>query len=112
MIFMALLSRGGPESTPAHDPLARKVIQALAAVFPDHQGLAELQPHLFVFRDDVGLDGDDHVLAEDDLRALVPARAPGLKDRRVLVGAVNQVVVDAVAAPVDDLRSPLLMAPR
>ena len=34
----------------------------------------------------------------------MPLRGLGLKDRRVLVHSVDEIVVDAVAAPMDDFR--------
>src|SRR2546425_8698158 len=88
----------------ADDPLAWEGIQALTAVLPHHQRLAELKAHLLVLCDDVRLDDDHHVLAEDDLSTLVPGSRARLKNRRILIGAMDQIVVDRVAAAVDDLR--------
>lgn len=88
---------------PADDPLAREAIQALASVFAHDQRFTELQPHLFVLRDDVRLDDDDHIFSEYDFPSFMARRCARLENRRILVGAVDQVVVDCISPAVDNL---------
>src|SRR3989338_6186675 len=100
----SLLASSGRRNSPStHEPLAPEGVQTLAAVFADEQCLAELKPHLFVMRNHVRLDDDHHVFAEDHFAAFMAGGRAALNDRRVLTGSMNQVVVDAVAAAMDDL---------
>ena len=89
----------------ARHPLPRIRVQTLAAVFFDNQRFAELQAHLFVVGHEIWLDDDHHVLAKDQFSRVVAFACFGLKDRRILVYAVDHVVIGAIAALVDDLRS-------
>ena len=89
---------------PTGNPFSRIGIQSLAAFFRDHQGFAELQSHLFIFGDEVGLDDDYHIFAKNHFLRIMSLSGFGLKDRRILVNAVDQIVISAVTAPVNDLR--------
>ena len=80
----------------ADDPLAWKVIQALAAVLAQKQRLAELETHLLIMGDDVRLDNDHHVFAEDHFAAFMAGGRAALNKWRVLVSSVNQIVIDTV----------------
>ena len=95
---------GLADSGPADNPVSAKGIQTLTAVFPHYERLTELKSHLLVLGDDVGLNDDHHVLPKDHFITFVAARRAALNDGRVLVGAVNQVVVDAVSPAMDDFR--------
>ena len=91
-------------STLADNPLARIGVQRFAAIFLYHQCLAELQAHFFVVGHEIGLDDDHHVFVKDHFTGIMPLARFGLKDRRILIDAVDQIVVGAIAALVDDFR--------
>ena len=63
-----------------------------------------MQSHFFVFGDEVGLDDDYHIFTKYQLLGFMTLSGLGLKDRRVLIDAVDQIVIGAVTAPVNDLR--------
>jgi hypothetical protein len=54
--------------------------------------------------DEIGLNDDHHVLAKGYFSGVVTSGGFGLKDRRILIHAMDQVVVDAVAALMNNLR--------
>ena len=61
-------------------------------------GFAELQAHLFIVGHQIRLNDDHHVRAKGYFSGVVTSGGLGLEDRRVLIHAMDQVVVNAVTA--------------
>lgn len=109
MVQMARLQQAGAIVTLCsgwnEDPLTRESIESFAAIALDENRFAELQAHLLVMGDDVGLDHQHHVLPEHYLAPFAAARGARLDNGRVLIGAVEEIVIDGVAAAMNDLCS-------
>src|SRR4026209_1843886 len=89
----------------ADNPFPRVGIQSLASFFCDQQSFAELQPHFFILGNKVGLDDNDHVFAKHHFLGIMTLAGFGLKDRGILIYAMDQIIIGAVAAPMNDLGS-------
>ena len=102
LAWRAKRARGSLGASPTDHPFARILVQRFATVFGHEQRLAKLQAHFFVVGHQIGLDDDDHIFTEGQVARLVALAGFGLKDRRVLADAMDQVVVGAITALVDD----------